>query len=50
MTPKEALKYRKEWNEKKRSSMTNIGEVYLAYADKLRGLQKVKAIEGKETA
>jgi hypothetical protein len=50
MTPKEALKYRKEWNEKKRSSMTNIGKVYLAYADKLRGLQKAKAIEGKETA
>jgi len=39
MTPEQAMEYRKEWNEKKRSSMTNIGNAYLSYAEKLRKLQ-----------
>ena len=38
MNNEEAMKYRKEWNEKKRSSMTNIGKAYLSYAEKLRKL------------
>jgi hypothetical protein len=38
MTPEQSMQYRKEWNEKKRSSMTNIGKAYLAYAEKLRKL------------
>lgn len=40
MTSENAAKYREEWNDKKRSSMTNIGAAYLAYAKKLRALKE----------
>jgi hypothetical protein len=38
MTLTDALKYREEWNDKKRSSMNNIGKNCLYYAEKMEAL------------
>lgn len=38
MSPYDASKYRIEWNDSNRTSLTNIGYVYQAYANKLRKL------------
>ena len=43
MPPDKLLEYRKEWNDKKRSSLNDISTVCLRYADKLRGLVNAKA-------
>jgi len=40
MSKEDAVKFRTEWNENKRSSMNNIGLVCLKYAVKLRKLSK----------
>ena len=44
MSKEDAVKFRTEWNENKRSSMNNIGSVCQQYAEKLR---KLAALEEK---